>query len=560
MTAVSRLSNDDSHARPASADLVELNAEKNGLDFWDRPGGDFGPLAGMYGLDRDGWERANSLYLLGSKALRRGELAVAVDWLGEAAAAGHPGAMFRMAAATLRAGADWAEEARFLVAEAARHGHGDAARLLAGMAHRRWVPETDRCEDEEFFEEVRAGLGVPEHVLSPDSETPPTGQTTGMPAAERGPVRPVAARGEPGKEPWLFLVRAPQVPRYSPVQEVPSPVEETQRKHLAALPEDVLRLPLPDLQPDVAAAVRLLRHTAEPEAAGQDPVEPWWSADALRPAVLNDMARQRSTLDRVPEKWQTTQRARDLIQLISTGSGIDSRALAQKAGLSLNATVRLLDWLRDQRLVECVGGAYFTGPVMDLVSRPDPGKRMLRRALEQLRDDLGAAVYVSTYVRGEIEVRVSAHSATAPPVDEWAPFTDTGHASAVGKSLLAQLDFDSRMDHLHRYPSIQLTDRTITSRRALIDALDEPGPHAAQFDLLEYSDKEVCVAFSLGLPGRASSIALSLPARDHRRLIPAAQALSRRATGLLLAHLLTDDNPPATPTATAEEQQRRAVP
>ncbi|MFF4583774.1 IclR family transcriptional regulator C-terminal domain-containing protein [Streptomyces sp. NPDC001373] len=518
----------------------------------------------MYGLDRDGWERANSLYVLGSKALRRGELAVAADWLGEAAAAGHPGAMFRMAAATLRAGADWADEARFLVAETARHGHGDAARLLAGMAHRRHVPETDRCEDTEFFEEVRRGLGVPEHVLHPDADASPTRQDrqgTGGPAAGRGPLRPVAVRGEPGDDqPRLFLVQAPQVPQYSPADNVPSPVEEAQRKHLAALPEDVLRLPLPDLQPDVAAAVRLLRHAAEPDGSGHDSAEPWWSADALRPAVLNDLARQRSTLARVPEKWQTTQRARDLLHLISAGSGIDSRTLAHKAGLSLTATVRLLDWLRDQRLVETVAGAYFTGPVMDLVTRPDPGKRMLERALEQLRDDLGAAVYVSTYAHGEIEVRVSAHSPTAPPVDEWAPFTDTAHASAVGKSLLAQLDFDSRMDHLSRYPSVPLTDRTITSRRALIEALDEPGPHAAQFDLLEYSNREVCVAFSLGLPGRASSIALSLPARDHTRLIPAAQQLSQRATGLLLAHLLTDDNPPATPTNNADSQQRRALP
>lgn len=97
------------------------------------------------------------------------------------------------------------------------------------------------------------------------------------------------------------------------------------------------------------------------------------------------------------------------------------------------------------------------------------------------------------------------------------------------------------MDHLTRYPSVQLTGRTITSRRALIEELDGPGPHSAQFDLLEYSDKALCVAFSLGLPGRASSIALSLPAHQHLRLIDTAITLSRRATGLLLAHLLTDD-------------------
>lgn len=539
---VSRL-NDDSRDLPASAGLAGLLAKlSEPVDFWDRPGGDFGPLSGLYGLDRDGWERANSLYLLGSKALGRGELAVAADWLGEAAAAGHPGAMFRMAALTLQAGADWIDEARFLVAEAARHGHGDAARLLAGLAHRRPEKEPGEPEDQQFFDEVREGLGVAEHLLYPGADDPAEG-----------------AGG--GEQPRLYLVPAPQVPEYGPAPEPYSdPADGPRRSHLAALPEGGgLRLPLPDLQPDAtAAAVHLLRQAAAEADAGRgEPVDPW-SANALRPAVLNDMARRSNTLARVPARWQTTQRARDLLQVISTAGGIDSRALAQKVGLSLNATVRLLDWLLDQRLVETVGGAYFTGPVLDLVTKPDPDRRMLGLALERLRDDLGAAVYVSTYAHGEIEVKGCAYSEAAPPVHEWAPFTNTAHASAVGKSLLAQLEFDSRMDHLSRYPSVQLTERTITSPRALIRALDKPGPHAAQFDLLEYSEKEVCVAFSLGLPGRASSIALSLPAHNHTRLITAAQGLSQRATGLLLANLLTDDNEPAH--ADRTEQQRRALP
>ncbi|MFJ6636965.1 IclR family transcriptional regulator C-terminal domain-containing protein [Streptomyces sp. NPDC091376] len=158
-------------------------------------------------------------------------------------------------------------------------------------------------------------------------------------------------------------------------------------------------------------------------------------------------------------------------------------------------------------------------------------------------DDLDAAVYLSSYTDGDIRIHEAAHSSTAPPVNEWAPFTDTdtGHASAVGKSLLAQLDFNSRRDHLARYPSTQLTERTITNPRALIELLDGHGPHAAQFDLLEYSRTEICVAYSLGLPGRASSIALSLPVHQHKRLIAVAHSLSGRATSILLAHLMTDE-------------------
>lgn len=75
----------------------------------------------------------------------------------------------------------------------------------------------------------------------------------------------------------------------------------------------------------------------------------------------------------------------------------------------------------------------------------------------------------------------------------------------------------------------------------MVEDKDSHGTHAAQFDLLEYSRTEVCVAYSLGLPGQASSIALSLPAHQHRRLITAARSLSARATGILLAHLIADD-------------------
>ncbi|MEU9088204.1 IclR family transcriptional regulator C-terminal domain-containing protein [Streptomyces sp. NPDC048357] len=559
--------NDDTPDLPAPTGLVDLMAELAGPpDHWDRPDGDFGPLTGLYRLDRDGWERVNSLYRMGSKALGRGELAVAANWLGEAAAAGHPGAMFRMAVAMLRAGEDWADEALFLVAEAARHGHGDAGRLLAGLAHRRPAREAPECEDTEYFEEVREGLGVAEHVLHPVPAEPlyDTGRTrTTAQAAEPGAGWDQGV-AQAGAQPRLFLVPAPHVPTdYGHAQPPDAGSRlEGERPHLAALPATDPQPPIPDLRPDVATPASTAPRSTTAENAEGEAGEPWWSANALRPALLTDMARHRQTPTRAPIAWQTTQRARDLLLLIGSADGIDTRTLAHRAKMSMNNTALLLDWLRAQRLVDTIAGAHHTGPVLDLATRPDPEQRLLEHALEELRDELGAAVYISTYTGGEIEIQVACHSPAAPPVREWAPFKDTGHASAVGKSLLAQLDFESRMDHLTRYPSIQLTDRTITSSRALIEALDQPGPHAAQFDLLEYSKHEVCVAYSLGLPGHASSVALSLPARQYPRLITAARVLSERAASLLLAHLLTDTDPHTTTPAFREAQPepRRALP
>ncbi|MFF0561464.1 hypothetical protein ACFYUZ_36085, partial [Streptomyces sp. NPDC004266] len=120
-----------SSAPESPGGLLALRRKLQGPpDFWDRPDGDFGPLARLSLHGVEARKKANSFYRLGSKALLRGELAPAVDWLGTAAAAGHPGALFRLAVITLRTGPEWAEEARFLIVEAAQHGHGDARRLL----------------------------------------------------------------------------------------------------------------------------------------------------------------------------------------------------------------------------------------------------------------------------------------------------------------------------------------------------------------------------------------------------------------------------------------------
>ncbi|MGW6882631.1 hypothetical protein ACWGEU_20490 [Streptomyces goshikiensis] len=110
-------------------------------------------------------------------------------------------------------------------------------------------------------------------------------------------------------------------------------------------------------------------------------------------------------------------------------------------------------------------------------------------------------------------------------------------------SLLQQLDFDQRMDHLSRRRPVRLTSRTITNHSDLFRTLDGNGPHAAQFDLLEYSEAEVCVAIPLGVGGEAGCVALSLPVSQRHRLIEAARTLSSRSAMLLISLLLTA-NPP----------------
>ncbi|MFG2284005.1 hypothetical protein ACGFNQ_35635 [Streptomyces asoensis] len=172
MTAVRRFT-DSSSGRAAPtvpAALLTLIDKIGGpCDFWDRPDGDFGPLSDLYDLDSEARQEANSLYRLGSKALGRDELSTAADMLGSAAAAGHPGALFRLALVALRSGENWKDNAWFLVAEAARHGHGDAQQLLTASTGRRPSPtgSATPIEDTWCFEEMRLLLEVPPPLLQP---------------------------------------------------------------------------------------------------------------------------------------------------------------------------------------------------------------------------------------------------------------------------------------------------------------------------------------------------------------------------------------------------------
>ncbi|AZM92783.1 IclR family transcriptional regulator C-terminal domain-containing protein [Streptomyces sp. W1SF4] len=245
----------------------------------------------------------------------------------------------------------------------------------------------------------------------------------------------------------------------------------------------------------------------------------------------------------VPASWEAVRRAGDLVALVVGASGVDTRSLARRAGLPVDPTARLLQWLRRQELVATRAGVHFPGPALELPDRS--GDRLLHRALALFRDDVGAAVYLNDYTDGDVRVVHCASSESAPPAQEWVDFRAAAHASAIGKSLLAQLDNASRMDHLARHPATSLTARTITDPFALFADLDQGGPHGARFSLLEYSVEVVCAAVPLGVPGQVSSLALSLPARQHPRLLTAAQRLPELVPDLLLAALLSSPPPAA---------------
>lgn len=221
------------------------------------------------------------------------------------------------------------------------------------------------------------------------------------------------------------------------------------------------------------------------------------------------------------------------------GGGVTEARLARECGLAPAHLAGLLGLLRREGYVERLAdGAYVAGGAAALLGsgadRTRALEARLRDELARLRDSLGAAVYLSGYVDGEIRITQTAAGPTTPAVREWVDFRTAAHASALGKCLLTQLDADGRRDHLARHKAARLTSRTITSERVLLSRLAGQPPTVPVLDLQEYAVGTVCAAVPLTAGATVGCVALSLPVADAHRLRAAAEGLNRAAAPLAL--------------------------
>ncbi|MGW5600393.1 IclR family transcriptional regulator [Streptomyces rochei] len=221
-------------------------------------------------------------------------------------------------------------------------------------------------------------------------------------------------------------------------------------------------------------------------------------------------------------------------------SGITDLEIARQTGLDRERLSPLLRMLRREGYVEqTADGAYVTGDALSRLGsahgREEALRDKLQRTLDRLRDSVGAAVYISRYVDGEVSVTQYADSPATPKVNEWVDFRVSAHATAVGKSLLTQLDHAGRRDHLARHKMARLTSRTITSDRLLLSRLESQPPSVPVLDLQEYAVGTVCAAVPITAGSAVGCLALSLPVEHAHRLRRAADELNRNAAPVLLS-------------------------
>lgn len=236
--------------------------------------------------------------------------------------------------------------------------------------------------------------------------------------------------------------------------------------------------------------------------------------------------------------------AQDALRVLETvarqTTGVTDAELARHTGLGPERLTTLLMMLRREGYVAQVAdGAYVTGEALARLStaedREEAVREKLQATLDRLRDSIGAAVYISRYVDGEVTIAQYADGPGTPSVNEWVDFRYSAHATALGKSLLSQLDHNGRRDHLSRHKMSRLTSRTITSDKLLLSRLETQPPTVPHLDLQEYAVGTVCAAVPITAGSSVGCLALSLPVDQAHRLRQATDRLNRGAAPLLLS-------------------------
>ena len=217
--------------------------------------------------------------------------------------------------------------------------------------------------------------------------------------------------------------------------------------------------------------------------------------------------------------------------------GAPAKQLARETGLALPTAYHLLRTLVHEGYLRREKGLFFLGEAAERLS--SSGAQQKRRstvadALAHWRDAIGVPVYYAIYRDGEIEVMCVSDTPSNPAVEEWADFRETGHAHAIGQCLLSQLDDEARRDHLDRYPVQSLTPYTVRDDHTLLRRLDRIAAHGTGRRAAGVRPGDGLRRDSRSRSGTtAATMAISLPAHQADRLLPAAQQLQTEIGRLL---------------------------
>ncbi|MFZ0158921.1 MAG: IclR family transcriptional regulator C-terminal domain-containing protein [Kineosporiaceae bacterium] len=188
---------------------------------------------------------------------------------------------------------------------------------------------------------------------------------------------------------------------------------------------------------------------------------------------------------------------------------LTAKALARATSEPLPTTYHLLRTLVHEGYLRRFEGGYALGERVSALGarlQHRPLRERVHPMLSGLHDTLRAAAYLAVYEDGEIRLVDVVDSPAAPRVDLWVDLAVSGHATALGKAVLAALDDEGRRDYLSRHELADLTPYTQTDRRALLRGITDGAD--VVLDRQEYSLGIACVATPVRTVGAGGTVAV----------------------------------------------------
>ncbi|MEW6471476.1 MAG: IclR family transcriptional regulator [Actinomycetota bacterium] len=217
---------------------------------------------------------------------------------------------------------------------------------------------------------------------------------------------------------------------------------------------------------------------------------------------------------------QSLQRGLRLLEVVGERGRAHAKALANATGIALPTTYHLLRTLvYEGYLVRVDDGSYILGEQLENVATRGRSLRAVPKVREVLRRvalDVGATACLALYSEGRIVVGEVVESHRPPRVDLWPGATIPGHATAVGKCILANLPEEDLRRFLDRHPLQPFTSHTVIDRRYFQHQLSTISDIAVVRQ--EYRYGVACVGAVVRAPAVLGAVGLALPVERLGRL------------------------------------------
>lgn len=210
----------------------------------------------------------------------------------------------------------------------------------------------------------------------------------------------------------------------------------------------------------------------------------------------------------------SVQKALRLLEAVaSSAMPLPAKKLARMTELPLPTTYHLLRTLEFEGYLSKVDGGYAIGASALTVQNETVQEFLprIRPVLRSLSAELGAATYLTTYQEGEIHLLAMVEGPEGRSVDLWVGIHESGHATAFGKAILANLSEELRDAYINSHDLHDLTPNTITSKGNLERSLAENVPIWS--DKEEYLLGISCHAAPIRSNGLVGAVAVSLPSQ-----------------------------------------------